>query len=541
MEKDIDKRIAEKREQSKKQLQGSNIMKRKKIDEMTKEVTLQGSEFLFNYVSELVDSISSRYGALSFLNNSNGELQNDRNEIDKVLANESFAFEDRTLIAKLDEIENIMHDKISVKGYKKGSSDEQLIYNLSVASNLNRKLKKLQTMRAEKKNEIPVQETENKEISIVEELQTIQEKTELQDLKESVKPQKSKTIIFIGQEDEKSAFSFDKYEKSTENSVIRRFITTEEQVDILKSNFTRGQIYNQEFKDRIEKVLGADLSTSFNNNGGGFGKESSCSPLTIAFNVVDLGYTVRNVTNSINNYEDMVKWSESVIKHSRRKKPADYEIVEMYQKFVDENKKFLSECMSYGSSLDKKLAEVMKYRSENKELKTPEEENSISHGLNAFNQASRFMFFGKDSPAAKKIAKDLMNEAYPELKQMLDAEIKNKGDKAEKGAEIGDLFKDNVVKKIEEHGENFTAITHETDDKKIKQIANNPATIINILDALRTGTYKDGKKLTEQEIDDLDMILNRIKFERQMQEILDKKKKNKKETEAPQEEGGMLM
>lgn len=545
MEKEIDKKAAEKKGQSKKQLQGSNIMKRKKIDEMTTEVTLQGFEFLLNYVSKLVDSVISRYGALSFLNNESADLQNDRNEIDKVLANESYAFEDRAIIAKLDEIENVMHDKISVKGYQKGSSDEQLIYNLSVVSNLNRKLKKLQAMRAEKKNEISTQEGEKKEPSIVDNLKTIQEKTELEELKESAMPQKSKTIIVRGEEDKKSAFSFDKFEESTENSVIRRFITTEEQVEILKSEFADDQKYNQEFKDNIEKVLSADLSTSFEN--GAFNREKgSCSPLTIARAAKNLGDRVERFTSSINYYEDKVKWAESVIRYSRKKKPADYEIVEMYQKFVDENKKHLSDCMSYGSRLDKKLAEVMKYRSENKAPEKPEEKDSIGIRLYSFNDASNLISFGENSSVAKKIAKDLMNEAYPELKQMLDTEIKKKGDKAEKGVEVEGLFKDNVVRKIEEHGENFTAITYETDDKKIKEIANNPATIINILDALRTGTYKDGRKLTREELHDLNTILNRVAFEKSMQEQLDSMKDNEKKDKAkkveiPQEEGGMSM
>ena len=545
MEKEVDKRVAEKRAQAKKQPQGSNIMKRKKINESATEVTIQGSEFLLRYVSQLVDSVLSRYGTLSFLNNESGDLQNDRIELDRVLANESYAFEDRSMIAKLDEIENIMHDKISVQGYRKGTSDEQLIYNLSVASNLNRKLKKLQAMRAEKKNESPQQEGEKKESSIVDDLKTIQEKTELEDLKESVIPQKSKTVIVLGQEDKKSAFSFDKFEESNENSVIRRFITTEEQVEILKSEFADDQKNNQEFKDEIEKVLSADLSTSFGKDAFN-GEKGSCSPLTIARAADDLGSQVSSCTSSINHYEDKVKWAESVIKHSRRKKPADYEIVEMYQKFADENRKHLSDCMEYGARLDKKLAEVTKYRSENKAPEKPEEKDSIASRLYSFNEASQFISFSDNSSVAKKIAKDLMNEAFPELKEMLGAEIKKKGDTAEKGVEVDSLLKNGSVNKTKKVIGNITGIIYNTDDNKIKEIANNPATIINILDALRTGTHKDGRKLTREELHDLNLILNEVASEKRMQEIMDSKKDNakkdnEKKVEIPQEEEGMSM
>ena len=46
-------------------------MKRKKINESATEVTIQGSKFLLRYVSQMVDSVLSRYGALSFVDDLN--------------------------------------------------------------------------------------------------------------------------------------------------------------------------------------------------------------------------------------------------------------------------------------------------------------------------------------------------------------------------------------------------------------------------------------------------------------------------------------
>lgn len=533
-----------KRKDKKRESKTDYIIEKKKIDDKSSDAIIPGDEFIFDYVKSIMNSVDARYGTLVLLNEQSNDLQLDKQEINKILDSEKFEKADAEAIVKLDEVEKILNEKIvKFGGYKKVPVSEQLMFNLEVVSKLNRRLKNIQKLREERRAEKNQNDSTQNDISIFEDLKTIKQKAEINSIKEATKPNPSKYIVVYGKRDKNSAFTFDTYDVEKKQY---KYIQTEERVEQLKAVFEEKKSRIDKTKQKINDVINADLSTSFGTERNIFGETEIkdgeygktipfCTPEAIAEASISLISHVEFLTSNIENYKDKVKWADSVLRHAKKTKPADFQIKEIYQKLLEQSEKQLAEVMNYGKLLDKKLAEVKKYRAENKSpIKNGKPEYLIDKFVSVYHSLIQLGGHYQTS-VSKQIAKESIDAICSDLKKAFKAE---QGDKNKENSssnfEIADMLNGDVLIKKEEITTEFKSKFSIANKEKIAKIASDPNSILKIIDTLQTGTYFDGQKsvkISNDEILDLIKILSEVKIYIHENSLAKKQTSNKNASE----------